>query len=124
MAMLGCDSRVRVRCPALHERRYLSSPIMARFPLFERVNLVDLAKELALEGYVPQINVEELLAGVDNLRHDVYLSPKFTEMTRTYIARLIAKYGNVEDLVREDVSQQAGRASFAPPRNSVPAKSP
>src|SRR3954452_5558894 len=97
---------------------------MARFPLFERVNLVDLAKDLALEGYVPQIVVEGLLAGVDNLRHDVYLSPKFTEMTRAYIARLIAKYGNVEDLVREDVLQQAGRASFAPPRSKVPPGKP
>src|SRR3954447_4459946 len=97
---------------------------MARFPLFERVNLVDLAKDLVLEGYVPQITVEGLLAGVDNLRHDVYLSPKFTEMTRIYISRLIAKYGNVEDLVKEDISQQLGRAAFAPPRAATPAKAP
>jgi hypothetical protein len=122
--MLVCLSKSAVLPPDPAKGITGITPIMARFPLFERVNLADLAKDLALEGYLPQITVEGLLAGVDNLRHDVYLSPKFTEMTRIYIARLIAKYGNVEDLVKEDFSQQSGRASFAPPRATAPTKPP
>lgn len=91
---------------------------MARFSFFDRVSVADLAKEITLDSYRPEIVIEGLLAGVDNLRHDVYLSPKFTEMARAYIARLIAKYGNVEDLVRED-SPQSGTRSFIPARTTV-----
>jgi hypothetical protein len=88
---------------------------MARFSLFERVNVADLAREMSLASYTPEITLEGLLTGVDNLRHDVYLSPKFIEMSRTYIVRLIAKYGNVEDLAKEEPVSGAGRA-FAPSR--------
>ena len=39
---------------------------------------------------------------MDNVRHDVFLSPRFTEVARLHVAKLIAKYGNVEQLVAED----------------------
>jgi len=75
---------------------------MARFPFFERVNVADHVKQLALSSYTPEIKLEGLLTGVDNLRHDVYLSPKFTEIARGYLFKVIAKYGAVEDLVHGD----------------------
>ena len=37
--------------------------------------------------------------GVDNLRHDVHLSPKFVEQARLQIARLIMRHGDMEGLL-------------------------
>jgi len=75
---------------------------MPRFPFFERVNVSDHVKQLALATYLPEIRLEGLVTGVDNVRHDVYLSPKFVEIARGYLVKLIAKYGNVEDLIKAD----------------------
>lgn len=76
---------------------------MARFSFLQRSeNLPELARDLQLESYTPAIALEGLVTGVDNLRHDVFLSPRFAETTRLAIFRLIAKYGAVEDLVREE----------------------
>ncbi|HEV2021246.1 MAG TPA: hypothetical protein VGQ94_01830 [Terriglobales bacterium] len=75
---------------------------MARFPFLQRGNLADHARELSLTTYTPAIALENLLTGVDNVRHDVFLSPRFTEVARLHIAKLITKYGNVEELVAED----------------------
>ena len=66
---------------------------MARFPFFERVNVAEHVKQLTLSGYTPEIKLEGLLTGVDNLRHDVYLSPKFSDVARGYLQKVIAKYG-------------------------------
>ena len=67
----------------------------------ERINTVECARQLSLVAYTPALVLEGLLPGVDNVRHDVFLSPKFTLQARSHIARLIAKYGSVEDLVIE-----------------------
>ena len=40
-----------------------------------------------------------LQLGIDNLRHDVHLSPKFVEQTRLHVARLITRHGTVEGLL-------------------------
>ncbi len=65
-------------------------------------NLAESAKGLQLAQYVPELVLEGLQTGVDNVRTDVYLSPKLVDITRQHIAKLLAKYGDVEDLVRED----------------------
>ena len=76
---------------------------MARFSFLQRgENLPELARDLQMEFYTPAVTLEGLVTGVDNLRQDVYLSPRFVETTRLNIFRLIAKYGTVEDLVRDD----------------------
>ncbi|MFB3916763.1 MAG: hypothetical protein ACE14M_08540 [Terriglobales bacterium] len=67
----------------------------------ERINTVECARQLNLVAYTPSLTLEGVLPGVDNVRHDVFLSPKLAQQTRSHIARLIAKYGNVEDLVVE-----------------------
>ncbi len=43
--------------------------------------------------------------GVDNLRHDVVLSPKFAELARAQIARLIARHGELEGLLGAEAPQ-------------------
>ena len=79
---------------------------MSRFPFFEKVDVVEAAKCLKLASYTPEIVLEDLSRGVDNLRSDVFLSPKFTEMTQAYILRLLVRHGEVEDLIEEDESKQ------------------
>src|SRR5438445_1574551 len=66
-------------------------------------NLAESAKGMQLGQYVPEIVLEGLLTGVDNVRTDVYLSPKFVDVARAHISKLQAKYGDVEELVKEDL---------------------
>jgi hypothetical protein len=75
---------------------------MPLFPFFERVNVADHVKQLNLASYTPEIRLDGLVRGVDNIRHDVFLSPKFCEVAGGHLFKLIAKYGNVEDFVKED----------------------
>src|SRR4051794_19812673 len=70
--------------------------------LQQKGNLADYARELTLSTYVPHIALDGLVRGVDNVRHDVFLSPKYTEVARLQLFRLVAKYGNVEDIAAED----------------------
>jgi len=57
---------------------------------------------LTLASEWPSFALEGLVTGIDNVRHDVFLSPKFVEVARQYIFKLIAKHGNVEELATED----------------------
>src|SRR3954454_22386354 len=56
----------------------------------------------------PFISLEGLAVGVDNLRHDVLLSPKFVELARAQLARPIARHGEIEGLLGAESSQQQG----------------
>ena len=57
------------------------------FTFLQRGNLADHARDLSLTTYTPSIALESLLTGVDNVRHDVFLSPRFTEVGRLQIGR-------------------------------------
>ncbi len=70
---------------------------------------------MVLGSYTPSVTLDELVTGVDNVRHDVLLSPKFADLARQHISRLLVKYGNAEALVAEPPS-----ASFRPPSVVVP----
>src|SRR4051812_2782024 len=83
------------------------------FPFLQRENLPELAKQFKLAEYAPEIAVEGLATGVDNIRVDVYLSPKFLDATRAHITKLIGKYGNVEDFLKEDPFAMTAKASPA-----------
>lgn len=74
---------------------------MAPFPFFQRESLAELARNLQLTAYTPVLEMEGLLTGIDNVRHDVFLSPKFVEITREHIRRLIVRDGKVEDLAKD-----------------------
>src|SRR5271155_1239587 len=86
------------------------------FPFLSKVNLPELARQLTISSYVPQIKLEDLRTGVDNVRTDVWLSPRFMETTTSHIAKLLARYGNVEDFLVEDTfAKQYGPALAQPP---------
>lgn len=72
------------------------------FSFLQRGSVAEYARELTLTSYEPSLVLEGLVTGIDNVRHDVFLSPKFTEAARLHIFRLIAKHGNVEDLASEE----------------------
>ncbi|HEY1937326.1 MAG TPA: hypothetical protein VGJ33_05295 [Candidatus Angelobacter sp.] len=72
------------------------------FSFLQRGSLPEYARQLVLASDEPSLVLEGLLTGIDNLRHDVYLSPKFSEVARQHIFRLVAKHGNVEELAAEE----------------------
>lgn len=99
---------------------------MPRFPFFDRVNLADHVRQLALASYSPEIRLEGLVAGVDNVRHDVHLSPKFVDVARGYLVKLIARHGNVEDLIQTEplVPGHANSLAWSRPKIAQPKSKP
>jgi hypothetical protein len=73
---------------------------MSPLPFFGQAKLRDVASQFTLNPYVPQLSLQGLVPGVDNLRADVFLSAKFTEITSIHLANLIEQHGNVEQLTR------------------------
>src|SRR6202034_3585016 len=72
---------------------------MPRFPIFR---LGKEPEKLALPKMIsatPAIALEGLAVGVDNLRHDVSLSPRFVEAARAHMMRLIVRYGELQGLL-------------------------
>jgi class 3 adenylate cyclase len=65
-----------------------------------------------LTGYSPVLSLKGLHLGVDNLRHDVYLSAKFTDGVRGHVARLIARHGEVEGLLAADAQPLREAANY------------
>ena len=73
---------------------------MPRFRLFRR-SLAAHARQIKLAKYVPSLSLAGLVMGVDNVRHDVFLSPSFTRLARQHLWRLIVQYGQVQELAAE-----------------------
>jgi hypothetical protein len=71
------------------------------FSFLQRGSPTEYARQLSLTRDEPQLVLENLVTGIDNVRHDVFLSPRFADAARLYILRLIAKHGNVEELAAE-----------------------
>src|SRR5215470_16838743 len=84
---------------------------MPRIPIFKLGGSEELIPPV-LSSYAPSLSLEGLQVGVDNLRHDVHLSPKFTETARAHIARLIARHGDVEGLLAAEAPQPGQRTPF------------
>ena len=74
---------------------------MARIPILRFGNLADHARQFNLTSYTPALALQGLVRGVDNVRYDVYLSPRFCDEARACICGLLARYGNVADLIME-----------------------
>jgi hypothetical protein len=81
---------------------------MPRIPLFRLGGGPEKPAPPTLATSTPSISLEGLAVGVDNLRHDVLLSPKFVELARAQLARLIARHGEIEGLLGAEASQQQG----------------
>lgn len=73
---------------------------MSSFTFFGRGKLRELASQFTLASYMPQLTIQGLVAGVDNLHPDVFLSPKFAAITRIHLANLIEQHGEMQQLAR------------------------
>ena len=98
---------------------------MPRIPIFSFGHAEEEAVPPRLSGFTPFLTLEGLQLGVDNLRHDVHLSPKFVTQTRAQIARLIIRHGDVEGLLAAEAPQARQGGHFigsqsAPKANPKP----
>lgn len=91
---------------------------MPRIPFLMRGSLSDQASLLSLSTYQPSITLEGLVTGVDNVRTDVFLSSRFTEAARAYIARLISTFGKVEELATDNTAAPRPPSLIARPGES------
>lgn len=76
---------------------------MPRIPIFKLGGTAE-ASPPKLATYSPALSLEGLQLGIDNIRHDVWLSPTFCEATGTQIANLIARAGNVGGVLSADAA--------------------
>ncbi len=101
---------------------------MPRIPLFKLRSREAPSPPPDLARYVPVLPLDGIQPGIDNLRSDVYLSPKFEEQMRTHLSRLIVRYGGVERVLDEHnpapVEEKQSREMFVRPVTSSSAASP
>lgn len=83
---------------------------MAPFPFIQkRVDVSAGARQLKLSSYSPALVLQGLQTGIDNVRSDVYLSPRFVESSRVHLARLIGRYGGIQEFLKESAPRLANR---------------
>src|ERR1700675_307731 len=98
---------------------------MPRIPIFRLGRSAEQALPPQLGSYTPKLTLEGLQLGVDNLRHDVHLSPRFVEQARLQIARLIMRHGDMEGLLAAENTERLGGNHFigaTPAAKAQPAK--
>jgi hypothetical protein len=79
---------------------------------FGRGKLREMARQFQLAAYAPQLVFQGLTAGIDNLRPDLYLSPKFMRIARGHLANLIEQHGDVQQLGRAPVAKPFGDSPY------------
>src|ERR1700720_481175 len=75
---------------------------MPKVPIF-RLRSSEPAPRPDLQYYGITLAFNDLQLGVDNLRHDVFLSPRITTDLKFYLARYICRFGEVESLFQMDI---------------------
>lgn len=55
-----------------------------------------------LQPYTAELSLGSLAVGVDNIHHDVFLSPKFVETTSAYVLELVRQTANLAFLTQTD----------------------
>jgi hypothetical protein len=85
---------------------------MPRIPIFKLGRSAEDIQPPRLSSYAPKLTLADLQLGVDNLRHDVHLSPRFVEQTRLHIARLIVRHGDMDGLLAAETTQRKGDNHF------------
>jgi class 3 adenylate cyclase len=80
---------------------------MPRLPIFRLGKQAEKLPLPELIGSAPSISLEGLSVGVDNLRHDVSLSPRFVDAARAQIMRLIVRHGELEGLLAAEAKPQS-----------------
>src|SRR6202140_2343836 len=99
---------------------------MPRLPIFRLGRGPQKPAMAEMIAAAPSIAIEGLVVGVDNLRHDVSLSPRFMEAARAQIMRLIVRHGELEGLLSAEAPQKnhqgpawMRKAAAAPVRNPI-----
>ncbi len=72
--------------------------------LFQKPSPERIGQLIRLTWYAPELKFTALVPGVDNIRHDVFLSPRLTAFTAWYCFQLILKHSAAKTLV-EDAGQ-------------------
>jgi hypothetical protein len=90
---------------------------MPRLPIFRLGKEPEKLPPPEMIAAAPSIALEGLAVGVDNLRHDVALSPRFVEATRAQVMRLIVRHGELEGLMAAEAPQHNQGPSWM--RNAV-----
>jgi hypothetical protein len=85
---------------------------MPRIPIFRLGGAPEKPAPPNLAASTPFVSLEGLSVGVDNLRHDVVLSPRFMEVARAHIARQIARHGELEGLLSAEAPQSTEGPSW------------
>jgi len=85
---------------------------MPRIPIFKLGRTPERIQPPRLSSYTPRLTLDELQLGVDNLRHDVHLSPRFVEQARLQIARLIVRHGDMDELLAAETAEPSVGNNF------------
>ena len=80
---------------------------MPRIPIL-KLGSADPPEPPRLASYDPVLSLEGLQLGIDNLRHDVWLSPTVSKAVTDHISNLMVKYGSVEHVMAADPGLAAG----------------
>src|SRR6202521_1533233 len=75
---------------------------MPKLPIF-RLRSSEPPSRPDLQYYGPTLAFTDLKLGVDNLRYDVFLSPRITADLSFHLARYICRFGEVESLFEMDI---------------------
>ncbi len=73
----------------------------------------------ALRFHAPVLTFSDLQLGVDNLRYDVFLSPRITSDLSFHLARFIRRFGEVDDLLTLDLSAPEPPKFVRAPQGSI-----
>jgi hypothetical protein len=85
---------------------------MPRIPIFRLGQSSAEVDPPRLASYAPALTLDGLRVGIDNLRYDVHLSPRFVENARVQLARLIAYHGEVGHMLAAEAPAPSGNRSF------------
>jgi class 3 adenylate cyclase len=85
---------------------------MPRLPIFRLGKEAEKPALPELSAATPSIAMEGLAVGVDNLRHDVVLSPRFVEAARAHVMRLIVRHGELEGLLAAEAPKHVQGPSW------------
>ena len=81
---------------------------MPKIPIFRLGGRPERPALPNLTASTPVVALDGISVGVDNLRHDVVLSPKFVELARAQIARLIMRHGELDGLLGSEAAAGQG----------------
>jgi len=97
---------------------------MPRLPIFRLGKEPEKLAPPEMIAAAPSIALEGLAVGVDNLRHDVALSPRFVDAARAQITRLIVRHGELEGLLAAETLHRNQAPSWMRSAAAGPARTP